>query len=191
MTDRQPRGGRVSAGIAARMASGMPFPASESQKQAKPDLGATPTAIDPRTYTLWFPARPGPLRKRSRTVNGVKGIVRVRALELPPGPNGSRGNPIAHSQWVKDWRDSARHIVTQTTGAIGLERAAITVTVHRRVLGTADPDNDLSRCKPIIDGMRDAGLLTRDTYGAVVFSISEQRAGPDGPGISVIVREIA
>ncbi len=141
---------------------------------------------------LWFPARLGPKRKRIRTVNGVKVEVRVRVPELPPGPNGSRGNPIAHSQWVKAWRESARDIVKDALGEIEpVARARITIVMRRTRIGQADPDNDLARCKPILDGIRDAGLLRKDTYRAVEYGpISEQRADHRGPGVLLIVEAL-
>lgn len=149
-------------------------------------------AVELRTWRLWFPARLGPKRKRERKVNGVKVTVKLSMPELPPGPNGSRGNPIAHAKWVKAWRDSAAEIVRETVGPVSpLTRARLTVVMRRKALGTADPDNDLARCKPILDGLRDAGLLARDTYRAVEFGpIREERAGQDGPGVLLVVEAL-
>lgn len=169
--------GRAGAGIAARIETGMLL---------------TPPS-QPRRWELWFPARLGPKRKRKRTVNGVKVEVRVKVPELPPGPNGSRGNPIAHSQWVKQWRESARDITKAAVGEVEpVRRARITAIMRRGRIGKADPDNDMARCKPLLDGLRDAGLLSKDTYRAVEFGpISERRADERGPGVMLIVEELA
>ena len=163
-----------------------------SGHRARLETGAMLDGATARVWRLWFPARLGPKRKRKRTVNGVKVEVRVKVPELPPGPNGSRGNPIAHSQWVKSWRESARDIVKEAVGEVEpLSRARITVVMCRTRIGQADPDNDLARCKPILDGLRDAGLLRKDTYRAVEYGpISEQRADQRGPGVLLVVEEL-
>jgi hypothetical protein len=171
----EPRDGS-GAGIAARVQTGA---LAEAPRQ-------------PRRWELWFPARLGPKHKRKRTVNGVKVEVRVKVPELPPGPNGSRGNPIAHGQWVKGWRESARDIARAAVGEIEpLRRARVTAIMRRTRIGQADPDNDMARCKPLLDGLRDAKVLRRDTYQAVELGqISEERAGAEGPGVLLIVEEL-
>jgi hypothetical protein len=63
--------------------------------------------------------------------------------------------------------------------------------MRRTRIGQADPDNDMARCKPLLDGLRDAKVLRRDTYQAVELGqISEERAGAEGPGVLLIVEEL-
>jgi hypothetical protein len=58
-------------------------------------------------------------------------------------------------------------------------------------LGTADEDNDRARIKPALDGLRDAGVIRIDTRGYVVWGeVTEQRAGPLGLGVLLIVEAL-
>jgi hypothetical protein len=137
----------------------------------------------PDLWQLWFPARLGP----PRTVR-VRGINRrIRREELPPSQNGSRGNPFAHAAWVKVWRTAARDMA-RARRLPRLERARISIVVYRARLGVADPDNDLARCKALLDGLRDAGALAKDTYGAIEIGTIQERRGDHG--ILLIVEEV-
>lgn len=144
------------------------------------------------TWRLWFPVRLGPPRKKSKMVAGIKVTASVRSLEFPPGPNGSRGNHYGHARWVKSWRDLAadtarEHEIPQ------LGRARISAVFRRRALGTADEDNDRSRCKPLVDGLRDAGVLKKDTRDYVVYGpCTEERAADKySTGILLIVEAVS
>lgn len=152
--------------------------------------GTTTTRQTPpvkNRWELWFAARLGPWRTTRKTVAGIRMKAKTRRMEFPPGPNGSRGNPFGHAAWVKEWRAAAKsaawmHLMPS------LERARISAIVYRRAIGTADEDNDRSRCKPLVDGLRDAGVIKGDTRKFVTYGLcTEQRAGADGPGILLIV----
>lgn len=190
---REPRAGGIRWSLtdagAARMAARIAQERPEAQNTPGEACGGAESGL--RSFSLWFPARLGPNRKRTRTVAGVKLTYRAREFELPPGPNGSRGNPIAHSRWVAEWRAAAKAIAKDAIrSGEPITRSTIHIVVHRRALGTADPDNDIARCKPLLDGMRDAGLLRRDTYDAVTFGlVQERRAGAAGVGMQIIVEE--
>lgn len=72
-----------------------------------------------------------------------------------------------------------------------LERVRISAVMERRSLGVADEDNDRSRLKPLVDGLRDAGVIANDTRGFVEWgTVTERRAGPDGPGVLLIVEAL-
>ena len=141
-------------------------------------------------WDLWFAARLGPLRKKTVTVDGVKVTVKVRLKELPPGPNGSRGNPFGHAAWVKEWRRAgANAAIAHRMPDLG--RVRISAVFYRRAIGQADEDNDRTRCKPLVDGLRDAGVLKNDTRGFVVYGpCTEARAGSEGPGILLTIESL-
>lgn len=146
-----------------------------------------PRAVPGTVWRLWFPARLR-ARKRVRTVNGERVTDRVKAPQLPPGPNGSRGNPIAHAKWVKVWRDAACEAAADIPFC---GRIRVSSVMRRRAIGTADEDNDRARLKPLVDGLRDAGVIRKDTRGHVVYGpCSEERAGPEGPGVLLIVEAL-
>jgi hypothetical protein len=138
-------------------------------------------------WQLWFPARLGPARKATATVAGHKIKTTRRRLELPPTQN-DRLHYRVKGPWVKEWREAARE-VARSRGLPRLERARISLIVYRPRIGTADPDNDWGRAKPLLDGLRDAGALAKDTYGGVVLGSIEERRGDHG--ILLIVQEIA
>lgn len=141
-------------------------------------------------WDLWFAARLGPPRKKTRMLNGVKVTAKVRSLELPPGPNGSRGNHFGHARWVKEWRSAAKTAAWMHRMP-ALERVRISSTVYRRAIGKADEDNDRARCKPLVDGLRDAGVISNDTRGHVVYGpCTEARADDMGVGILLTVEEL-
>ncbi len=148
-------------------------------------------AATPRQWRLWFAARLGPPRKVTVIVSGQRVRMKRRRLELPPGPNGSRGNPFGHAAWVKVWRQAGAQAAIAHRMPT-LDRVRISATFHRRAIGTADEDNDRARCKPLVDGLRDAGVIANDTRGYVVYGdCTEERAGVDGPGILLIVEALA
>jgi hypothetical protein len=121
----------------------------------------------------------GPARLATVTLAGVKVRVKRRRLELPPGPNGSRGNPLAHARWVKVWRTEAKK-QAQSLGLGTLSRVRISAVIYRRALGTADEDNDRARLKPAVDGLRDAGVIRNDTRGFVEWGTVTEERGPMG-----------
>jgi hypothetical protein len=145
-----------------------------------------------RLWRLWLPARYGPSRPATVTVAGERIRVKRKSLELPPGPNGSRGNPYGHARWVKEWRQAAKDAATAYRMP-SLNRVRISAVLYRRALGTADEDNDRARLKPLVDGLRDAGVIPKDTRDHVAWgSVTEERAdGPLGYGVLLIIEEIA
>lgn len=146
--------------------------------------------VDTGTWRLWFPARLGPNRKRTKMVNGVKVAFRAKRPELPPTPNSTRGNPFAHAAWVKEWRQAGRDLA-KAQQIPPLARVRISAVIKRRAIGKADEDNDRARLKPLVDGLRDAKVLTNDTRGHVDYgACTEERAGPEGPGVLLIVEAL-
>lgn len=135
-------------------------------------------------WELWFPAMPGPLRTKTR--NGVK--TRVQRLELPPTMN-DRLHHYAKARWVKQWRSRA-YFMARSRGLPRLERVRISMIVYRERIGVADPDNDWGRAKPLIDGLRDAGALAKDTHKYLTIGSIEERRSLE-QGILLIVEALA
>jgi hypothetical protein len=151
------------------------------------DANVATTGTAEATWRLWFAVRWGPWR----TVKVDGGKTRARRLEMPPGPNGPRGNHFAHAQWVREWREAAWGMA-EAAGYPPMERVRISAIFRRRALGTADEDNDRARLKPLVDGLRDAKIIPNDTRGHVVWgSVTEERADADGPGVLLIVEPLA
>jgi hypothetical protein len=136
-------------------------------------------------WELWFPARPGPWRKRTATVGGRKVTGRVQVNELPPTQN-DRLHFRVKGPWVKEWREAARDMARARNLPMA-RRARVSMIVYRPRIGIADPDNDWGRAKPLLDGLRDAGALAKDTYGAVTLGTIEERRGDHG--ILLVVTE--
>lgn len=164
--------------VASKSAPERPDPTSEA--------GARDSGAQGR-WELWFPRRYGPLRKRTTTVDGLKIEFKARTLEFPPGPNGSRGNPFAHNTWVQEWRQEA--VKAAWAHRIpACERIRISAVFHRTRCGQADEDNDRSRLKPLVDGLRDAGVIKRDTRKYVTYGdCTEVKAKQGACGILLIV----
>lgn len=138
-------------------------------------------------WELWFPARLGPPRRVTATVAGHKIKTTRRRLDLPPTMN-DRLHYRVKGPWVREWREAARDVARER-GYPMLARARVSMIVYRPRIGVSDPDNDWGRVKPLLDGLRDAGALAKDTYGSVVLGTIEERRG--GLGIQLIVDEIA
>lgn len=68
-------------------------------------------------------------------------------------------------------------------------RARISTTIYRKRLGLSDEDNDRGRCKPIIDGLVDAGVLSNDSRKEVVYGRCREEKGT--PSVEVTIEAAA
>lgn len=144
-----------------------------------------PDAPAARRWALWLPALMGPPRKRTKTIAGVKYTARVRRPELPPSPN-DRMHFRTKGPIVKAWREAARD-AAKAAGIPPLARIRFSAVIRRARLGHADEDNDRGRCKALLDGLRDAGVIANDTRGYVEHGPVTEEKGP--VGVLLIVEE--
>lgn len=140
-----------------------------------------------RSWRLWLPAMPGPPRKVVKIIDGVKFTARVRRPELPPSPN-DRMHFRAKGPIVKAWREAAC-AAAKSAGIPNLARIRFSAVIYRTRLGHADEDNDRSRLKPAIDGLRDAGVIANDTRGFIEHGPVTEEKGP--VGVLLIVEDAA
>lgn len=98
--------------------------------------------------------------------------VQVLAVPVPKNEwltaNGRYGHPAARAARVKRVRQRAAALArsTRLQPCTGLVR--ITATVHGRVNRWSDPNNAADTTKPIVDGLRDAGVLVDDDHTHVI-----------------------
>lgn len=101
---------------------------------------------------------------------------------LPPSPNELRGHWAKRRELTGPWRSAAFAVAKKqmalTGGKYPWDRARLYILFAGPRLW--DADNMLSSCKPIIDGARQAGLITSDridhlTIEKIRFRKSEER----------------
>lgn len=131
----------------------------------------------PQRWELVLRGMLGPNRTRTTTLNGVKVAYRSRALELPLGPN-ERLHWHEKAQIVAKWRGAAKD-AAEAAGIPPQARIRVSAVLYRRSIGQADEDNDRARLKPVLDGLRDAGVVADDTRGHVEWgAVTEARGEP-------------
>lgn len=88
-------------------------------------------------------------------------------LSLP----GSELSPNSRAHWASKARAAKRSREESKTLAFGMihdldgfpwKSATIEVTFYKRTAASADRDNLLASCKPIFDGLQDAGVIEND-----------------------------
>jgi hypothetical protein len=108
----------------------------------------------------------------------ASGPYRIEFQGLPPSPNDNL------STWRKvksnrKWRELACE-TAKAAGIPRLNRPRICFTITRRNLGVADEDNDRGRFKHVIDGLRDAGVLSGDTRRHILYGWCREERGKQG-----------
>jgi hypothetical protein len=116
-------------------------------------------------------------------------VLVVSVPGIPPGPNSRR-------HWSQRARDDAEWRRTGflcAKDAINRGEASgypwgrvrvryVSTTPSRR---SRDPDNLIGACKPLLDGLRDAGVIIDDSHEHVTIEPPEFRHGPRGVEIRV------
>lgn len=80
--------------------------------------------------------------------------------DVPPTQNGSRGHHYAHAAKMKNWRNAVCMIARFRRPPEPLTRAKL--TVWRCTSVRTDYGNRVGAAKPIIDGLKDAGIILDD-----------------------------
>lgn len=151
--------------------------------------GVTPER--PTRWALFFAARPEiPPALRGRTKSGKP---KKQPPRLPPNINERRAlHPQVERKLVAYWRGLVPLEVRRQHGMRPLERARISAVIYRRSLNVADGSGDAERLKPLVDGLVDAGVLPNDRRSEVSYgAVTEEHIGYRGPGVLLIVEEIA
>jgi hypothetical protein len=114
-------------------------------------------------------------------------VYELSFLGMPPSPNDKMGFR-AKAKATKEWRQMAC-LKAKQVGVPSMEKVKLSAVFTRRNLGVADEDNDHGRLKPIVDGLRDAGVIKNDTRGYVVWGAIDEEHGVSGfrLGISGVV----
>lgn len=106
---------------------------------------------------------------------------------LPPTPNGSNGHPQTVAANRKKWR---RMTYAAALPAVRPERPLVDVelTITRYSSCPSDFDNRVAAAKPIVDGLKDAGIILDDSDKFIVRRDYPQGSAPQGGGyVSVLV----
>lgn len=93
------------------------------------------------------------------------GELRLTIPGRPPTPNNRFGNVYAERSAMKRWRRTAWAIgldVKNRSGWVAPARARITLVFHVPDRRPRDTDNLMASCKPLTDGLVDAGVLVGD-----------------------------
>lgn len=118
----------------------------------------------------------------------------VGIAEIPTPPNENRRlHWSARAKREKEWRDVAS---TTARVALRLHGGADDFPIERATLeyvflltaARGDLDNLVAACKPLVDGLRDAGIIRDDSVGRLV-SISARWQRADRRGVVLRIRE--
>ena len=128
-----------------------------------------------RTFTLTIDA------PTHRTRDGKTKILWINA--------NSRQHWAQRAKATKQWREAAFRTTLQTH-IPPLDRAHITVTIHKTRDGRWDPANLAPTAKAIVDGLIDANVLPDDS--SEYLEGPDMRAGTkaDHPHVVVTIREL-
>lgn len=78
---------------------------------------------------------------------------------------------------TKHWRSLAL-LEARRVGIPPCERIRISAVFIRPRIGVADEDNDRAKLKPVLDSLRDAGVIRNDTRGYVIWGEVTEERGP-------------
>lgn len=110
---------------------------------------------------------------------------------LPRSPNsyGSSGHRNAVSRHRKEWRLGVAQVCRVRRPNEPLERVAVVLT--RNSASKMDFDNRVASFKPVIDGLKDAGIIKDDNDSVILKRDYPQGKAPKGEGyIRVQVTEL-
>lgn len=108
---------------------------------------------------------------------------------VPDSPNrGSKNSWQARHAHVKKWKNWVGVRCLGHKPPSPLERSILTLTRHSSV--EPDPDNLAASFKPVIDGLREAGIIVNDRSSNVSIFFRWSYCAPGEKKITVRVEEI-
>jgi histidyl-tRNA synthetase len=122
-------------------------------------------------------------------MKGSEAMVRVWRLRFdgtPPGPN-ARMHHHQRARITARWKANAA-VLVRAAEIPRLGRIRLSAIFYRKVVGTADPDNDLARCKVLADAVVAMGVVPTDTYRYVEWGAVCEQRGP--AGVELIIEEV-
>ena len=102
----------------------------------------------------------------------------IEIPRVPSSPNYLRGKHwrVRHRE-TKLWRDEVFYAVKQAA-LIPAPYPKAKVEIERRSRGVLDPDNLYGCVKPVIDGLRYAGVLVDDSPAHIELTVTQSRGEP-------------
>lgn len=102
--------------------------------------------------------------------------MRLEIPRVPPSPNNLLGAHWRHRAKNSElWRTEIAVAVHQAGGKPYRPWPRARVTIHRRSRGQLDPDNLVASMKPVIDGLRYAGVLLDDSPKHIELVVTQHR----------------
>ncbi|NJD28878.1 MAG: hypothetical protein FIA92_11350 [Chloroflexi bacterium] len=93
---------------------------------------------------------------------------------IPPSPNQTRREHWAkRAKEARLWRESAFYAARQAMAtahggwSFPLRSASVRITLVSTTAVRRDPDNAIAACKPVLDGIVQAGLLADDSFAVI------------------------
>lgn len=115
-------------------------------------------------------------------------VWHLRFEGMPPNLLNARLHHHTRARVVRHWRRRA-WAAAALADIPPLGRARLSAVFTRRALHVADPDGDMARLKPLVDGLRDARVLSNDTRRCVEWGPLDEAHGP--PGVTLVIEEVA
>ena len=105
-------------------------------------------------------------------------MIVLEIPRVPSSPNYLRGKHLrVRHRETKLWRDEVFYAVKQAS-LIPAPYLRAKVAIERRSKGVLDPDNLYGCVKPVIDGLRYAGVLVDDSSDHIKLTVTQSRGTP-------------
>jgi Holliday junction resolvase RusA-like endonuclease len=108
---------------------------------------------------------------------------------LPKNPNGSHGHWRTAHGIRKTWRNAACLVAKTKAPPLPLSKCRLECT--RFSTSSSDYDNLVASFKPLIDGLKDAGIIKDDNQNCIIErKYTCEKAKPKQGKVRIIVEEI-
>lgn len=114
----------------------------------------------------------------------MKYVLQLELPGLPKGLNGSHGHFHKAARARKTWRNAAARVAYYRRPEKPLE--AVKLTCIRYTASEMDYDNLVASFKPIIDGLRDAGVISNDNKKVIEAQEYRCEKAPRKKGFIVV-----